>query len=87
MAAGSRGRTGSGAVVGGHQQMGMGKRLSKTKVQATVDEEQDSALRKQHAFSGALPQCRRGLDHSAAPILVPEFVGEAGEGRCRRVGA
>ena len=32
-------------------------------VAATMVEEQDSALRKQHAFSRELPQYRRGLDH------------------------
>ena len=49
-------------------------------VPATMDEEQDSALREQHAFSGELPQCRRGLDHSAAQVLVPEDCWGGGRG-------
>ena len=49
-------------------------------VLVTKDEEQDSALREQHAFSRQLPQCRRGLDHSAAQVLVPEDCWGGGRG-------
>ena len=49
-------------------------------VPVTMDEEQDSALREQHAFSRQLPQYRRGLDHSTAPVLVHEVWWGGGRG-------